>query len=329
MVFYHSVEETLVSEDFGRCGRDSEHLRSGEYSPFRTGLTETLNIEHQLERENFEVTPSKSSLGKKFESFQRQPDFQDQMRDSAKSRSDATTSLTKLNPWANPFIPKPIEWDKLPLRPLDPNRSPSFDLDFDDRSDRSPIDEDASFDSSDVMFMQPYPLDVSSQQTRAFSFPEYEPRDQQQISGIDQHIFQDSAIFDSQGMIHNFPSPTEKISYTEKKCYHCGSVGHVAIECYMKKKGFDAVCFHCFDTGHKTAKCPKRSKKEEIGIVETNSPVMYKSDYLNQDSTLKASPAKVGDIDIGGRTWNRNSNLHQQRTLRNERLFDQILALKI
>jgi len=315
MVFYHSVGETLVSQEFDRCGSDSEHLRSGEYSHFRTGSTETLNIEHHLERENFEAKPSKSSMGKKFESFQCQPDFQDQMRASAKSGSSATTSLTKLNPWANPFIPKPIEWEKLPLRPLDPNLSPSFDLDFDERSVRSPIAEDASLDSSDVMFMQPYPLDVSSQKTRDFSFPEYEPRYQQQISGIDQHIFQDSSIVDSHGMIHNFPGPTEKINYTEKKCYHCGCFGHLAIECYIEKKGFDAVCLHCLGTGHQTAKCPKRPKKEEIGIVETDSPVMYKSDYLNQDTTLKASPAKLGDIGIGGRTWNRNSNLRQQRTL--------------
>jgi len=328
MAFYHSVGETLVSQDIGRCGRDSEHLRSGEYSPFRTGMTETLNMEHQLERENFEAIPSKSFMGKKFESFRRQPDFQVQMRASAKSRSNATTSLTNLNPWANPFIPKPIEWDKLPLRPLDPILSPSFDLHLNERSVRSPIDEDDSFDSSDVMFMQAYPLDVSSQKTRAFSFAEYQPRDQQQLSGIDQHIFQNSAIVDSHGMIHNFPRPTEKVNYTEMRCYHCGGVGHAAIECYSKKKGFDAVCFHCLGTGHKTAKCPKRPKKEEIGIVETDSQI-YESDYLSQDTTLKASPAKLGDIDIGGRTWNRNSNLRQHRTLANERLFDQILALKI
>jgi len=251
MVFYHSVGEKLVSQEFGKCGRDSENLRSGEYSPFRTGLSESLNIEHQLKRENFEAILSKSSLGKKFESFQRQPDFQDQMRDSAKSSSNATTSLAKLNPWANPFIPKEIEWDKLPLRPLDTNLSPSIDLDFDERRVISPMDEDASFDFSDVMFMQPYPL------TRAFSFPGYEPRDQQQISGIDQHIFQDSAIVDSQGMRRNFSTPTENIDYTEKKCYHCGCAGHVTIDCYMKNEGSVPVRFHCFGTGHKTAKRKK------------------------------------------------------------------------
>jgi len=331
MVFYHSFRETSVSQEFCRGGRDSEHFRYGECTPIRTVLTETLNVEHQLEPENLEAITSRSFIREKFESFQRQTDFQVQNRVSAKSRSNATASLTKLNPNANPFIPKPIEWEKLPLRPLDSSLSPLssvFDLDLNERSVRSPIDEGASFDSSDVLFMEPYPMDVSLQKTRAFSFPEYEPWDQQQISGVDRHIFQDSAIVDSH-MIHNFPNLREKMNYTETKCYHCGCVGHMAEECDIKNQGFDAVCFHCSGTGHKAAECPRIPKKEEFGIVETESPATYTSEILNQDTTPKGSPPQLGKIDIGEKTWNRNSNLGQRGDLENERLFDQILGLKI
>jgi len=177
--------------------------------------------------------------------------------------------------------------------------------------------------------MQPYPMDVSLQRIRALSFPEYEPRDEQQISGVDRHIFQDSAIVDNHDKLHNFPNLRENMNYTKTKCYHCGCVGHMAAECYIKKQGFDVVCFQCLGTGHKAAECPKTPKNEEFGIVEIESPVSYKSDCLNQDRTLQGRAAKPEKIDIGGRTWNRNTNLSQQRTLENERLFDQILALKI
>jgi len=329
MVFYHSFRETSVSQEFSRGGRDSEHFRYGECGPIRTGLTEMLNIEHWIEQENLEAIPSRSLMEKKLESFQRQTHFQVQTRASAKSRSNGTASLTKLNPNANPFIPKSIEWEKLPLRPLDSSLSPSFDLDWNEKSVRSPIDEVASFDSNDGLFMQPYPMDVSLQRTRALSFPEYEPRDEQQISGVDRHIFQDSAIVDNHDQVHNFPNLRENMNYTKTKCYHCGCVGHMAVECYIKKQGFDVVCFQCLGTGHKAAECPKTSKNEEFGIVEIESPVRYKSDCLNQDQTLQGRPAKPRKNDIGGRTWDRNTNLSQQRSLENERLFDQILALKI
>jgi len=273
MVFYHSFRETAFSREFCRGGRDSQRFRYRDCSPIRTGFTETLNIEDQLEK-NLEAIPWKSFTGKKFESFQRQTDFQAQTRPSAKSWSNATAPLTKLNPNADPFIPKPIEWEKLPLSPLDLSLPQSFDLDFIERRDRSPIDEVANFHSSDVLFMQPYPMDVSIQKTRAFSFQEYEPRDWQQISGVDRHLFQDSAIVDSHDMIHNFPNARENMNYTEMKCYHCGCVGHMAVESYIKKQ-------------HKAAKCEKTPKNEEFGIVGAESPVLYKSDCLNQDTTLK------------------------------------------
>jgi len=243
---------------------------------------------------------------------------------SAKCRSNATASLTKLNPNANPFTPTPIEWEKLPLRPPDSSLSPLFDLDFNERSFRSPIDEVTSFDSSDVLFMQPYPINFPLLK-RSMSCPEYDPRAQQQISGLDRHI--DSAIVDSL-MIHNFPDLREKMNYTETKCYHCGCVGHMAVECDTKKQGYDAVHFQCLGTNHKAAKCQKIPEKEESGMVETESPVMYNSDYLYQNMTLKGSPAQLGKIDIRDKTWNRNSNLGQRRALENGRLFDQVLALK-
>jgi len=159
------------------------------------------------------------------------------------------------------------------LRPLDSSPSPLLDLDFNERSVRSPIDEVTSFDSSDVLFMKPYPMDVSLMK-RAFSCPEYDLRDQQQISGVDRHIFQDSAIVDSH-MIHNFLDLREKMNYTETKCYHCGCVGHTAVECDITKQGYDAVRFQCLGTSHKGAKCPKIPEKENFGIVDTEYPVMY------------------------------------------------------
>merc|ERR1719233_458925 len=158
-------------------------------------------------------------------------------------------------------------------------------------------------------------MDVSLQKTR-------------EISGVDRHIFEDSAIVDSH-MMHNFPNLREKMNYTETKCNHCGCVGHMAVECDIKNEGFAAVCFYCSGTGHKAAECPRTPKKEEFGLVETESPVTYTSDILNQNTTLKGSPPQLGKIDTGEKTWNRNSNLGQRGDLENERLFDQILGLKI
>jgi len=308
MVFYHSVREPAVYQESSSGRRDSELLRYVECSPMLTGLTDTLNIEHQLEQENLEAMSLKSGFGKRFESFQRETDFQGQTWACAETKSNAPTSFTKLNPKANPFTPREIEWDKLPLRPIDPTLYSSFDIEFSERSVHSPIAESVSFDFSDAMFnrfMQPYPMEISPQETRAFNFPEYEPRNQQQMSGVDRRIFQDSAIVDSRDMIHNYPNPTEKLNYSEAKCYHCGCVGHLAVECYMRKQGFDAVCFHCCCTGHKAANCPNQ---EEIRMVDIHSQVKYKTDPDNDTST-KEITAKFGKMDIGGRTWNLNSDL--------------------
>jgi len=85
MVSYDLFRETSVSQEFCKGGRDSEHFRYGECSPTRTVLTETLNIEHQLEPENLEATNLRSFIPKEFESFQRQTDFQVQTRASGKS----------------------------------------------------------------------------------------------------------------------------------------------------------------------------------------------------------------------------------------------------
>jgi len=309
MAFYHSSRKPSVSQEFSSCQRDSGLYRYAEYSPIRTGLTKTLNIENQLEQESLEAVSSKSAIGKRFERFQRETDFQDQTWASGEPRSNATASLTKLNPKANPFIPRPIEWDKLPLRPLDPTLYPSSDLEFSEGSLHSPIVESVSYDFSDVMFdrfMPPYPMEVSPQETRAFNYPEYEPSNQQQM--IDRHIFRDSSIVDSHDMLHNFPNPTEKLSYTERKCYHCGCVGHLAVECYFREQGFDAVRFQCYGTGYKAANCPKKAEKKDSRMVDTNSTMKYRTGS-DDDTTTNGITAKFGEMNIGGRTWNHNSDL--------------------
>jgi len=317
MLFYHSCREPSVSQEFSTGRRDSELSRYAQYSPIRTSWTKTFNIEHQLEQENLEAIRSKSAMGKRFESFQHETDFQVQTRASAEPMSNATASVTKLNPKANPFSPRPIEWDKLPLRPHDPTLS-SFDLELSERSVHNPIAESVSLDFSEVMFnrfMQPYPIEISPWEIRAYNFPEYEPRNQQQMSGVDWRIFQDSAIVDSHDMIHNFPNPTEKPNYTETKCYHCGCIGHLAVDCYVRKQGFDAVCFRCRGTGHKAANCPIKPEQEGIRMADTKSPVRYKTDS-DEDTTTKGIVAKFGKMDIEGRTWNRNSDLTSAMSLR-------------
>jgi len=166
-------------------------VKYGEYSPYGRGLIDSSNFDQW---ENLEAKPSNSVIGKKFESFQQKTDFEDPNRASVTPSSNALASSTKLNPNANPFIPNPIQWEKLPLAPVNPSLSlsPSFDLDLNERSFRSPIDEAASLISNDVMFKQPYAI------RRAFSFPEYESRNKHQICGVDRHIFhRDSAIVDN------------------------------------------------------------------------------------------------------------------------------------
>jgi len=310
MEFYHSFRKPSVSQEFSSCQRDSGFFRYAEYSPTRTGLTKTLNIEHHLEQESLEAVSSKSAIEKRFESFQRETDFQSQTWANAEPRSNAIASLTKLNPKANPFIPRPIEWDKLPLRPLNPTLYSSSDLELSEGSLHSPISESVSFDFSDVMldrFKQPYPMVVSPQEKSAFNFPEYEPRNQKQM--IDRHIFRDSSIFYNDDMLHNFPNPTEKLSYTETKCYHCGCIGHLSVECHFREQGFDAVCFHCYGTGHKAPNCPRKPEEKESRMVDSNFfPMKYRTGS-DDDTATNGITAKFGEMDIVGRNWNHNSDL--------------------
>jgi len=315
MAFYHPFGKPSVSQEFSSCQRDSGLFRYDEYSTVRTGLTKMLNIEHQLERESLEAVSSKSAIGERFESFQRESDFEGKPGPVVNQgqMQNATASLTKLNPKANPFIPRSIEWDKLPLRPVDPTLYPSSDLEFSEKSLHSPVGESVSYDFSDVMFdrfMQPYPMEISPQETRAFNFPGYEPRNQQQMIDrmIDRQLFQDSSMVDSHDMLHNFPNQTEKFSYTETKCYHCGCVGHLPVECYFREQGFDAVCFQCYGTGYKAASCPKKAEKKDSRMVDTNSTMKYRTGS-DDETTTNGITAKFGEMDIGGRTWNHNSDL--------------------
>jgi len=78
---------------------------------------------------------------------------------------------------------------------------------------------------------------------------------------------------ESHDMIDNFSNGRKKPN-SDKKCYHCGCVGHMARKCFIKKQGFRAVCFKCLGTGHKAVKCPKKLTTERFKIVETDSLAM-------------------------------------------------------
>jgi len=79
----------------------------------------------------------------------------------------------------------------------------------------------------------------------------YDPYvNQDSYEGHDSFEDQDSPV--GQNLVtrrdDNLQKQRRSDSHADKKCYHCGCVGHMAKDCPRKKKGLDAVCFECNGT---------------------------------------------------------------------------------
>lgn len=173
-LYYPSYRETSVSQTVGRGRTNLEHYRYGEYGRSQRFNETSTNMEHQFEQLSIGVDRSKIFKGKKFETIQPKSQFQDQTPSSHLNKSNAFASSTKFNPEAKTFVPKAIEWDKLPLRPCESSQSVSLESDSYERSVCSSIEELTSLCSSDVVFVRPHSVHVSPQK-RSGNLPEIKP----------------------------------------------------------------------------------------------------------------------------------------------------------
>jgi len=125
-------------------------------------------------------------------------------------------------------------------------------------------------------------------------------------------------MIDSRDKSCKLSDDAEKMHWREKKCYHCGCVGHMARKCNMRKSGFDAVCFECQGTGHKAAQCPDKLNRKEYKTIKTNPMVMCPM----SKKKLREIQAKLSRRLIEERSW--NNWVRQQRMRWNERFFYQL-----
>jgi len=313
-----SYRETSVSQSVGRGRTNLEHYRYGEYGRSQRFNETPTNMEHQFEQLNIGVDRSKIFKGKKFETTQPESHFQDQTPSSHLNKLNAFASSTKFNPEARTFVPKAIEWDKLPLKPCESSLSVSLESDLHERSVCSSIEELTSLCSSDVVFVRPHSVHVSPHK-RSSNLPEIQPTMWHKESSIGQFLSQDFHMNDTRDESCKLSDSAEKTHWREKKCYHCGCVGHMARKCHMRKQGFDAMCFECRGTGHKAAQCPDKLNREGYKTSKTNSMVMRKADCHMSKKELREIQARISRRFIEERSW--NNWVRQQRMQWDERFF--------
>jgi len=320
-LYYPSSRETSVSQTVGRGRTSLEHCRYGKYGRSQRFNETSTNIEHQFEQLSIGLDRSKIFKGKKFETIQPDSHFQDQTPSSHVNKSKAFVSSTKFNPEAKTFVPKAIEWDKLPLRPCESSLSASLESESYERSVCSSIEDVTSFGSSDVVFVRPNSVHVSLE-NRSGILPEIKPSIWQKLGSIDKFLSQDFHMNDSRDESCELLYGAEKTQCREKKCYHCGCVGHMARKCHMRMQGFDAVCFECRGTGHKAAQCPDKLNREGYKTVKTHPMMMRKADCPMSKKKLTEIQATLSRRLIEGRRW--NNWVRQQRMGWNERFFYQL-----
>jgi len=279
------------------------------------------NIEYQPELTFFEA--ASSNVFKNI-SMQRERGFHaDRQSLRAVSKQSSFVSKTKLNPEAKPFVAKPIEWDRLPLGPRESCFSHTFDSDSYDASviSYSSSDDNYMIASNDGIYKIQQRLASALVPKKAHILPTMNDRYYHQPSYTDSLVFQDTLMDESRDiMVGNFSNIRRKDDpYYKKKCYHCGSLGHMAMECSRRKWGFDAVCFVCRQTGHKAAQCPTNGKTETSRMDTADSMYMQETDALMRNMCLNKSPVGLKHNTIVGPNWSGNTRLSRAKTLMNNR----------
>jgi len=266
------------------------HIRAKKYEEVKNGQGDSL----ELHSEPFEVksitgvvTP-RAVVAKKISEIKTPSDkYDDQAHvqriipERQVTDTEESKTFTKLNPDAKEFVSKSIDWHKLPLKPKD---SPVLEsIDF-EASILNITDRLAGFTSNDGRFTvprlaPPLPLPETARISSVVPSTYAYPRNRNESFG-----FRDNYITENK--------PTEKTDrlrqkneFPGKQCYHCGNLGHMAVDCSRRKLGFDAVCFTCQETGHIASVCPNDPKIQQE--KDENLPIQIQK---QQHSDHKAYP---------------------------------------
>jgi len=324
MVIYHSFTETLVSKAAG-VGRPQ--IRRNEYggdNMDRKVVAElSQGVKHPPEWSNFAAISSNAAAeARRVGSHQRVDSISGYFQNDIPEEKKSVSSII-LNPHAIPFVSKPIDWGKVPLRTSESSfslspKSESYDQSIYSMSD----DVTTTFCSSDGMFSRQSwaSLSVSSQR-ESFMSPRLNRRYNYPMSYIDSYILQDS--YNKRERMETADEYSQLMkkqdTYNGKKCYHCGCVGHMAKMCPRKQQGLGAVCFLCDKTGHKYSDCPLVGKTDVIKHDPVPSPRRSQKikcsthDQVSNDSSY--TPKKSSK-----RTRKRSTKENERKKVNNKKL---------
>ena len=80
------------------------------------------------------------------------------------------------------------------------------------------------------------------------------------------------------------------VPISERRCYNCHDIGHIANDCTKEKKADNRTCYSCGKVGHPSYKCPDRSSRPEQRPRGTGGPPRFGG----RERTSSGGPSNFG-----------------------------------